>query len=58
MRIKFILFGLIFSLFSLTAQRTATTIDEESKVPKYILLELLKSDSGKKIETRIEWELI
>ena len=58
MRIKFILFGLIFSLFSLTAQRTAKTIDEESKVPKYILPELLKSDSGKKIETQIEWERI
>jgi hypothetical protein len=42
----------------LTAQRTATTIDEESKVPKYILPELLKSDSGKKIETQIEWERI
>ena len=57
MKIKFILFGLIFSLFSLTAQRTSKTIDEESKVPKYILPELLKSDSGKKIETQIEWEL-
>ena len=58
MRIKFILFGLIFSLFSLTAQRTTITINDESKVPKYILPELLKSDSGKKIETRIEWERI
>ena len=58
MRIKFILFGLMFSLFSLTAQRTNKTINDESKVPKYILPELLKSDSGKKIETRIEWERI
>ena len=58
MIIKFLLFGLIFSLFSLTAQRTSKTIDEESKVPKYILPELLKSDSGKKIETQIEWERI
>ena len=58
MKIKFLLFGLIFSFFSLTAQRTSKTIDEESKVPKYILPKLLKSDSGKKIENQIEWERI
>jgi hypothetical protein len=48
----------MFSIFSLNAQRTSKTIDEESKVPKYILPKLLKSDSGKKIENRIEWERI
>ena len=52
------MFGLIFSLFSLTAQRTSKSIDEESKVPKYNLPKLLKSDSGIKIENQKEWELI
>ena len=58
MRIKFLVFGFMFSIFSLTGQRTSKTIDEESKVPKYILPELLKSDSGKKIQNPIEWERI
>ena len=58
MRIKFLLFSFMFSIFSLTSQRTSKTIDEESKVPKYILPELLKSDSGKKIQNPIEWERI
>ena len=58
MRIKFLILGLIFSLFSLTAQRTSKSIDEESKVPKYNLPKLLKSDSGIKIQNQIEWELI
>ena len=40
MRIKFLVFGFMFSIFSLTGQRTSKTIDEESKVPKYILPKL------------------
>ena len=48
----------LFSLFLSIAQRTTPTIKEESKVPKYILPELLKSDTGKKINNQIEWERI
>ena len=44
----------LFSIFISIAQRTNPTIREESKVPKYILPELLKSDTGKKINNQIQ----
>lgn len=48
---------LIFSFaLDLQAQRPASTNYDESKVPEYILPEVLKTSTGKKVKSAKAWE--